>query len=118
MYSPGSASGGSGCTTDCVVTDPSGSQTITQPDSTNFNVNGPSSGSAYVAFNLYGGAFGVNANSGVDFNLNGGADTAAFDVNTGSGGFGFNTDNNGSFNLNIGGNGSVVINDNVWYWRD
>ena len=40
------------------------------------------------------------------------ADTAAFDVNTGSGGFGFNTANNGSFNLNIGGNGSVGINDN------
>lgn len=33
--------GGGGCTTDCVITDPTSTQTITQPDETQFIIQGP-----------------------------------------------------------------------------
>ena len=114
------ASGG-GCDVnspnDCVITDPTGNQTISQPDGTNFTLQS-SDGVAQAIFSPYtdgtyghsssaeydldlgNGDFDVNANGGVNLNVSSGGGTGAFDVNTGSGGMAFNLDNGGSFSLN------------------
>ena len=102
---------------DCVITDPTGNQTISQPDGTNFTLQS-SDGVAQAIFSPYtdgtyghsssaeydldlgNGDFDVNANGGVNLNVSSGGGTGAFDVNTGSGGMAFNLDNGGSFSLN------------------
>ena len=82
---------------DCVITDPTGNQTISQPDGTNFTLQS-SDGVAQALFSPYtdgtygysssaeydldlgNGDFDVNANGGVNLNVSSGGGTGAFDV--------------------------------------
>jgi hypothetical protein len=110
---------------DCVITDPTGSQTIVQPDGTSFVVSGtsgevalslslstdPTYGATMLAaMNLGNGGLDINANLGLDINATGGAGTGGIAANLGSDGMDINIENNGSYNLNVGGTGSIDMN--------